>query len=185
MGFEADTEAMQLTPEQEEQLQAVARARAPKDLATAESAKTEEELFYALPSAAMAAYILDKHSRAKEFAERTLELAPLFQGNWNYGNAVHFSHSVLGLLALVDGNVAGAAEQLKKAGATPGSPQLNTFGPTMLLAKQLLRCGESEPVLSYFQQCRSFWTMGSVWLELWETKVREGHIPNFFMHAYR
>ena len=55
----------------------------------------------------------------------------------------------------------------------------------MQLAKRLLRRGESEAVLSYFQQCRSFWKMGGVWLELWEVKVRGGDVPNFFMHAYR
>jgi hypothetical protein len=185
MGFEAQSEATPLTPEQEEQLRAVALARAPKDLDAADSAKTEEELFYALPSAAMAAFLLGKHDRAMALAERALTLAPSFQRNWNYGNALHFAHSVLGLLALEKDDVAAAVEQLKKAGATPGSPQLDSFGPTMQLAKQLLRRGESEVVLSYFQQCRSFWKMGGVWLELWEAKVRGGHVPNFFMHAYR
>ena len=185
MGFEAQSEAMPLTPEQEEQLKGVALARAPKDLEAADSAKTEEELFCALPSAAMAAFLLGKHDRAKALAERALTLAASFPRNWNYGNALHFGHTVLGLLALENGDVAAAAEELKKAGATPGSPQLDSFGPTMQLAKGLLRRGESEPVLGYFRQCRSFWKMGGVWLDLWEAKVRGGGVPNFFMHAYR
>ena len=185
MGFEAQTEATPLTPEQEEQLRGVALGRAPKDLAAAEAARTEEELFYALPSAAMAAFRLGKFTRAKELAERALELAPLYQGNWNYGNALHSAHSVLGLIALNRGDVSVAVEELKKAGATPGSPQLHSFGPTMQLAKELLRCGQTEPVLSYFEQCRSFWKMGTVWLDLWDEKVRSGGIPNFFMHCYR
>lgn len=185
MGFEADSEATPLTPDQEEQLKGVALERAPKDLAAADAAKNEEELFYALPSATMAAFLLGNTDRAKELAERALALAPSFQRNWNYGNALHFAHTVLGLLALDKGDVALAVEELKKAGATPGSPQLNSFGPTMQLAKRLLRCGESAAALSYFEQCRSFWKMGGVWLDLWEAKVRSGDIPNFFMHAYR
>lgn len=185
MGFEAQSEATPLAPEQEEQLKAVALARAPKDLEAADSAKSDEEFFYALPSAAMAAYLLGKHDRAKTLAERALALAPSFQRNWNYGNALHFAHSVLGLLALDKGDVPLAIDELKKAGATPGSPQLHSFGPTMQLAKQLLRHGESQAVLSYFQQCRAFWKMGDVWLELWEDKVRKGDLPNFFMHVYR
>ena len=185
MGFEAESEAMQLTPEQEEQLKGVAVARAPKDLAEVDAANSEEDLFYALPSASMAAFQLGKHKRARELAERTLEIAGSYRSNWNYGNAVHFAHTVLGLLALNEGDVALAVEHLQKAGATPGSPQLNSFGPTMQLAKALLRSGRSEPVLAYFEQCRSFWKMGSVWLDLWREKVRAGGIPNFFMHSYR
>ena len=185
MGFEAQSEETPLTPEQEQQLKAVALASAPKDLDAADSAKTDEELFYAVPSAAMGAYLLGKHDRAKALAEKALALAPSFQRNWNYGNALHFAHSVLGLLALDSGDVSTAVEQLKNAGATPGSPQLDSFGPTMQLARRLLRSGQSEAVLAYFQQCRSFWKMGGVWLELWEAKVRRGDVPNFFMHAYR
>jgi hypothetical protein len=55
----------------------------------------------------------------------------------------------------------------------------------MQLAKALLRQGQSAAVLKYFDQCRSFWEMGGVWLDLWDAKVRAGGIPNFFMHAYR
>jgi tetratricopeptide (TPR) repeat protein len=185
MGFEAQSEAIPLTPEQEAELRSVALASAPKELAAVDSAKTEEELFYALPSATLAAFHLGNYAYAKELAERALALAPSYGENWNYGNAVHSAHSVLGLLALVNGAKMEAIEELRKAGATPGSPQLNSFGPTMQLAKALLRQGESAAVLAYFEQCRSFWTHGNVWLELWDEKVRAGGVPNFFMHAYR
>jgi tetratricopeptide (TPR) repeat protein len=185
MGFEAQSEETPLTPEQQEQLKAVALARAPNELAAADSAKTDDELFYALPSAAMGAYLLGKHERAKALAEKALQLAPSYQRNWNYGNALHFAHSVRGLLALDNGDVSVAVDELKNAGATPGSPQLDSFGPTMQLARRLLCVGESEAVLGYFEQCRSFWKTGGVWLDLWEGKVREGNVPNFFMHAYR
>jgi hypothetical protein len=55
----------------------------------------------------------------------------------------------------------------------------------MQLAKALLRQEQSAAVLEYFEQCRSFWKMGGVWLDLWDAKVRAGGIPNFFMHAFR
>lgn len=185
MGFEIESEARPLTPDQEAQLTAIALARAPQELAGVDAPKTEDELFYALPSAAHAAFRLGSYTRAKELAEKALALAPSYRGNWNYGNALHAGHSVLGLLALNEGDRPEAIRQLKKAGATPGSPQLGSFGPTMQLAKALLRSGESEAVLGYFEQCRAFWKMGTVWLDLWEQKVRAGGIPNFFMHAYR
>ena len=103
MGFEAQSESTPLTPEQEEQLKGIALTRAPKDLAAAEAAKTEEELFYALPSAAVAAFRLGNVKRARQLAERALELAPPYKTNWNYGNAVHAAHTVFGLVALSEG----------------------------------------------------------------------------------
>ncbi|MBS1211067.1 MAG: hypothetical protein H6R19_3465 [Proteobacteria bacterium] len=185
MNFEAETEATPLTSEQDAELKAIAIARAPAELAEVEAAKSEEELFYALPGGAIAAFQLERYAYAKELAEKALTLASSYADNWNYGNALHSAHSVLGLLALHDSQVSEAVYELKKAGATPGSPQLDTFGPTMQLAKALLKCGESEAVLAYLQQCRDFWEMGTVWLDLWEKKIRTGEIPNFFMHCYR
>lgn len=185
MSFEADSEAMIVTPEQEAELRAIAVSRAPEELAEVDAAETEEMRFYALPSAAMAAFHLEKYAYASELAENTLALAPSYEGNWNFGNAIHFGHIVLGLVALQNDDLPTAVGELGKAGATPGSPQLDSFGPTMQLAKALLRRGESEAVLAYFQQCRTFWTMGGVWLDLWEQKIRAGKVPNFFMHSYR
>jgi hypothetical protein len=66
-----------------------------------------------------------------------------------------------------------------------GSPQLNSFGPTMQLAKALLRAGETRAVLNYLAQCRVFWTAGKTWLDLWEAKIHEGQVPNFAMGLYR
>ena len=185
MGFEADSEATPLGPEVEARLKATVLKLAPKDLAAVDGAKTQDEVFYALPSAAMAAFHLGKYDRARELAEKALALAPSYKKNWNYGNALHFAHSVLGLLALNNGDVSEASSELKHAGATPGSPQLDSFGPTMQLAKALLQHGQSEAVLAYLRQCRSFWDMGATWLDLWDQKVRAGGIPNCFMHAYR
>ena len=65
------------------------------------------------------------------------------------------------------------------AGRTPGSPQLNSFGPNMLLAKELLEKGEREKVLVYFALCAKFWQSGSVQLKLWSTQVKLGSDPDF------
>ncbi len=117
-------------------------------------------------------------------AEKVLLGAPSFRENWNYGNAIHLGHTVLGLLALEQDDLKLAIEELQKSGDTPGSPQLKTFGPTMQLAKELLKRGQTEPVLSYLQQCRVFWEMGATWLDLWEQKIHAGQVPNFFQHCY-
>jgi tetratricopeptide (TPR) repeat protein len=185
MDYEAETEATPLTAEQEVELLAIARERASTEVAEATEAKTQDDLFYALPGAAIAAFRLADFDKAKAFAEQALALAPEYRSNWNYGNAIHFAHTVLGLLALESGDIDTAVSQLKQSGETPGSPQLNSFGPTMQLAKALLRRDQFLPVLEYLMQCRIFWEMGSTWLDLWEAKVRAGVMPNFFMNLYR
>jgi hypothetical protein len=184
MSFEASTEEAPFTPEQEAAFRQVVLDRALTDLAPLSDSLTDEQAFVHLPRAAVGAFHLERFSDAKVFAERAISLAPVFRTDWNYGNAVHLGHTVLGLLALREGDVDLAADELRKSGDTPGSPQLNTFGPTMQLAKELLQAGHIAPVLSYLKQCRGFWRMGSTWLDLWESEVSSGHIPNFFGRSY-
>jgi len=160
MGFEADTEVSPLTAEQEAQLHRMAVERAPEALAKLERSTTQVERFYALTDAAPAALYLRQDEKAAELATELIEVAPIFEGNWNYGNAIHAAHTVRGLLALSQGDTGLAVKELHRSGASPGSPQLASFGPTMQLAKALLRIGEFEAVLQYLQQCRAFWEMG-------------------------
>jgi len=54
---------------------------------------------------------------------------------------------VLGRLALRDGNIAAAKAFLLEAGKSTGSPQMNSFGPNLSLAKDLLQKGEKEVVI--------------------------------------
>jgi len=185
MGYEADTEATPLTPAQEAELLAVIQERDREAVAEATAAQSQDDLFYALPSAAVAAFRLGDHSRAKAFAKQLLDLASFYEKNWNYGNAIHFAHTTLGLLALHERATSTASAELLASGTTPGSPQLDSFGPTMQLAKELLRAGETSAVLEYLGQCRAFWKMGGIWLDIWEAKIRAGEVPNFIMNLYR
>ncbi len=117
-------------------------------------------------------------AKARGYSEELLKKAgESKQRSWNYGNAVHHGHLVLGRLALRDGDVKKAKEHLLAAGKTPGSPQLNSFGPNMTLAKELLEKGERQAVLEYFELCGSFWKRDK--LEAWSKEVRSGSIPNF------
>ena len=131
----------------------------------------------------MAAYHLGEFTLAREIAEGALSLAESFKDNWNYGNALHYGHTVLGLLALRSGDTAVASAELIASGEVPGSPQLGSFGPSMRLARELLKVGCKEPVVLYFHLCRAFWKMGDIWLDLWEKKVARGAIPLFIMQG--
>lgn len=102
---------------------------------------------------------------------------------WDYGNIVHEAHTALGRIALREGDIAEAKRQLLEAGRTPGSPQLNSYGPDMTLARDLLAKGEHEVVLDYFELCRRFWKDEAHLLDRWSQDVREGRRPDFGSHA--
>ena len=55
--------------------------------------------------------------------------------------------------------------------STPGSPQLNSFGPGMALAQALLDRGERAVVLSFLERTRAFWSMGDDLLAAWEARI--------------
>ena len=99
--------------------------------------------------------------------------------NWNYGNAIFFGNMVLGEIALHQGNVDAAKAYLLAAGKTPGSPQLNSFGPNMSLAKDLFEAGERQAVLTFFDECGTFWKMDRGQLKQWADQVNSSSLPDF------
>ena len=56
---------------------------------------------------------------------------------------------------------------------------MNSFGPNMSLARDLLEKGERETVLQYFELCRKFWKMGQRNLDQWTEDVKAGRTPEF------
>lgn len=136
--------------------------------------------FYALPQLAKVAFTAGETDKAKAYANELL--ADPQHSDWNYGNAIHDGNMVLGLLAVRMGNVQGASQYLLDAGNTPGSPQLNSFGPDMSLAKALLEKGQRDAVLEYFSRCGKFWTMGKDQLDTWSETVRAGGTPDMAMN---
>ncbi len=77
--------------------------------------------------------------------------------SWQYGNIIHEANQILGLAALQEGRVREAGRFLLAAGKTPGSPQLDSFGPNMVLAQALLARGERRVVLEYLELVARFW----------------------------
>jgi TonB family protein len=138
-----------------------------------------EERFSALPGLAKAALDAGSLDKAASYAHELLQQAEANTDAWNYGNAIHDGNMVLGLVALRSGDVAQAKRYLQAAGKTTGSPQLNSFGPNMRLAKELLEKGERDAVLDYFSLCRSFWKLGGASLDAWTAAVRAGQVPEF------
>jgi tetratricopeptide (TPR) repeat protein len=157
-------------------------ALAQKSLALRERALERAEgvdRFYALGDTAKDAFEAGELEKAEQYASELLQSAPKFKDDWNYGNALFEGNIVLGRIALQHGDIVGAKEHLLSAGETPGSPQLDSFGPNMTLAKELLEKGEREVVLTYLQSCAKFWKMGGDNLQNWMATIRGGGTPDF------
>lgn len=144
-----------------------------------ELSTTERNKFYKLADLAKTAFKAGKISKANDYAEELLSLSVKYRGDWNYGNAIHHGNIVLGRIAFKSGDIEKAKQYLLKAGETSGSPQLNSFGPNMMLAKELLEKNESQIVIQYFELCGIFWEMGQDRLTDWTDKVNKGVIPDF------
>ena len=145
-----------------------------------QSASTGKERFYALPALAKAAFEAGEFDKAERYARELLAAGPGNEKDWNYGKAIFFGNMVLGRVALRrDGNIEHAKTLLMNSASTPGSPQLNSFGPNMSLAKDLLIQGERDTVLEFFSRCRAFWKMGATRLDNWTAVVKGGGTPDF------
>ncbi len=139
----------------------------------------EYKKYILLPYAAKSAVILGKYDRAKYFADKLLKLSIIYKDDWNYGNAVHDGNTVLGMLALKSGDLKSAKLYLLKAGNTPGSPQMFSFGPEMMLAQALLENGEKKVVIEYLNLCKKFWIKDKGRLDSWIAAINGGGMPYF------
>ena len=107
------------------------------------SAASEEEKFYALDDAAKESFVAGNIEAARNYAKDFLALAPKYRRDWNYGNAIQDGNLVLGRIALKEGRTEEAKQYLIETGKSPGSPQMNSFGPNVSLAKDLLEKGNA------------------------------------------
>ena len=161
----------------------------PVDGLTQEPRKTSEETlaaskgklerFYALGDAAKSRFEAGDYETARAYALELQKMTPSYREDWNYGNAIASANIVLGRLALRDGNIEEAEALLVKAGKSPGSPQMDSFGPNMSLAQDLLAAGHSAAVLEYFKLCEAFWVPEFSKLDQWTDDVHAGGIPDF------
>ncbi len=155
------------------------RALAVKELAQLEKAYEMASLLERDPlqaDLAKAAFAAGEYEKARETAMRMVEHPG--QG-WNSGNNVHHGNMVLGLVALHEGDLEAAKKYLIESGKTKGSPQLDSFGPNMILAKALLEKGETDAVIEYFTLCGNFWEMDRGKLKQWSALAKQGIVPDF------
>lgn len=127
---------------------------------------------------AQTAYQAGENAKARQYAGALLEAVAGQTQSWNYGNAIHHAHTILGLIDLEENRLEDAKRHLLDSARHKGSPQLNSFGPGMELASELLQRGERKTVLEYLDLCSSFWRSSDGRLEKWRTLIRAGGTPD-------
>lgn len=143
-----------------------------------------QERFYMLDEATKYAIEAGENAKAEQYATELLASAEKNQNDWNYGNALNIGNVILGRVALQRGDMAGAREHLLAAGNVAGSPQLDSFGPDMSLAKELFAKGDRDTVLAYLQSCGKFWKMGADKLQKWIAIIKGGGTPDFDVMSF-
>jgi len=135
------------------------------------------EHFYRLEEQIRAAYESQDDAQLKARANEYLNLAALYRCNWNYGNAVHDANRYLGLASLRSGDLSQAATFLVLSGKSTGSPQLDTFGPDLTLADELLKHGQADAVKAYLTDIKHFWRMDNGQVDEWLSAIDRGERP--------
>lgn len=126
---------------------------------------------------AAVAYEAGDVEKASLYAEQLLERSKEDKDHWHNGNAVHDANTVLGRIAIQSKNIDEAKSRLLASAQIMGSPQLNSRGPKMILAKELLENGEKDVVVEYLDLCSQFWKNKQ--LDEWKAAVAKGDIPDF------
>jgi len=148
-----------------------------------EASRDPAKRFYLLTDLAPTALAAGQVEKAKTYSRALLDQAPSMEKDWNYGNAVHAGNTVLGLIALKDGDVAEARRLLLASANSRGGPQLNSFGPDMVLAKELLDKGERAAVTQYLELCRKFWRGHFGKLDEWKAALEREEPLNWRPHV--
>ena len=141
--------------------------------------------FYSLQRSLSKTFAAGRYARAESVALEYLEAAKLFPCNWNYGNAIHDANLVLGMGALKRGRQDDAVRHLREAGRSPGSPQLDSFGPAVMLANSLAKDGGFAEVAAYFRDVKRFWKMDDGRLDKWIAELEAGRVPDFGIQLRR
>lgn len=142
-------------------------------------ARAQDERRFVLPDAAQAAYESGELKQASVWANEMVASAEEHGRSEDYSDEIHYGNLVLGLIALQNGDTKGAGAHLVASAAVSGNPHLDTFGPNMMLANELLEKGDRAPVLEYLQSCSKFWKMGDKKLTEWRADIAAGKTPDF------
>jgi hypothetical protein len=138
-----------------------------------------------------------KYALFKNKAHILLNKKERFKKSFNYGNAIHKAHTILGLIELNSNNLKKAKKHLELSALHKGSPQLNSFGPNCSLAYELLKKDQNDAVINYLNLTLKFWNSKEdtdaymqeedtpeYRVHQWIKKIKKKKIPDFGSHFY-
>lgn len=134
---------------------------------------------------AKAAWAAGDRAAAGRRAESVLDALRTRRSDWDSGNIFHEMHILLGRVALESDDLPRAELHLLRAAKTPGSPQLDSFGPDWTLARDLLARGRREAVSAYMLRVGAFWESGRDRLAEWKRTLARGGTPQFLPEPTR
>ena len=184
MSFEEEMEAEILTKEKEIDFLARFIERYKKTLSEFLELEDEADRYFKMPRAGVAAYMLGSYDKARDLAEEMKALPSEYARSWNDGNLIYYSNWISGMLELDAGFVQASKHYLVLSGECGGSPQLNSFGPNMRLAKRLLNEGEADVFLAFLDSIEIFWKSGGNWITVWRSQIANNRMPNCLMHIF-
>ena len=123
------------------------------------------------------AMFAEQFDKAVRYARDLLRVDMEREGRFRDCQAIYDCNMVLAEVAFAKGDLDKAGRLLVRAGKTSGSPSLGSFGPSMRLARNLLKAGRTEPVIEYLEQCGRFWQPKTT--EKWIEQIKDGEIPDF------
>lgn len=138
-----------------------------------------DDKFYLLDDLTKAAFHCGSLAQAAGYATELLIAARKQRANWNYGNAIHHGNTYLGRIALLEGKIKKALIHLRASLKHRGSPQLDSFGPSMELAQEILAAGGTDAVLNYLEGCKAFWKHNHGALDLWRDEISRTGLCTF------
>jgi len=114
-------------------------------------------LFFA--TAARVAAELGKYRRSRELANELLRSGLADPVEWRRSNALHFAHTVLGLVALRElGDLAAARVSLLASVGVAGSPQMAAGGVSFDLAMEVVSRGDTDAGIAFLHEVERLWT---------------------------
>jgi len=114
---------------------------------------------------------------AKAAAEEVLRSRSLFGKDFEYPNAVYYSHIVLGRINVREGRLDEAEAHLISAALVP---VIDARAPNVQLAEELLRRGRRDVVLQYLDTYYTHSLTGRRnMVPIWKKQIRDGRIPNW------
>ena len=146
-----------------------------------------EHYFYSLSEKLKRARQTKDCPKVQSLAKELLSVAQFYSSNWNYGNAIFEGNLAFAECDVKEKKIDSALLRLKEAAKTPGSPQLNSFGPPysdLSVLSELLREGKKKEVLDFLGSFNKYWELefSKEIMTFWTSEIAANRIPKFEIH---